>query len=97
MRLFGRGRKSANFGEKTRVTYFLETDKQIRDLTVVRYVDDSPRAAIESSRDHVLSLAQGLLKRNQEEFVSWWVEDKDGKVVELHDEFEPPPRPTMWS
>jgi hypothetical protein len=61
----------------------------------VRYVDESPWAAVESSRDHVLSLAKGLLKRNHEQFVRWWVEDKDGNVIESHDEFEPPARPTM--
>ena len=85
----------AKASEKTRVTYFLETDKQLRDLTVIRYADDSPRAAVEGSRDHVLSLTKGLLKRNQEVFVLWWVEDKDGNVLESHDEFEPPARPTM--
>jgi hypothetical protein len=61
----------------------------------VRYADDSPLAAIESSRDHVLSLARGLLKRGHEQFVRWWVEDKDGNILDSHDESEPPARPTM--
>ena len=94
VRLFGRAKKE-KWGEKTRVTYFVETDKQLRDLTVIGYVDDSPRAAVEASRVHVLSLMKGLLKRESEEFTRWWVEDKDGNILESHDELKAPTRPTM--
>src|SRR6476620_11431077 len=62
VRLFGSAKKE-KWGEKTRVTYFVETDKQLWDLTVIGCVDDSPSAAVEASRDHVLSLMKGLLKR----------------------------------
>lgn len=92
MRLFGRAKEK--WGEKTRITYFLQSDRELRDLTVIGYVDDSATAAVESSRDHVLTLAKGLLKHN-EQFVRWWVEDKDGNVLELHDDFAPPARPVM--
>ena len=61
------------------------------------YVDDVAQAAVEGSRDHVLSLAKGIMKQNDEEFVRWWVEDKDGNVLESQDDFRPPARPTMWS
>lgn len=35
MRLFGRAEKET-WAEKTRVTYFLQTDRELRDLTVIR-------------------------------------------------------------
>lgn len=94
MRLFSRAHKE-KWGEKTRISYFLQTDKEVRDLTVVGYVDDSATAAVESSRDHILSQFKGLLERNNERFVRWWVEDKDGQVLESHDDFSPPARPVM--
>lgn len=93
MRLFRRSKEK--WGEKTRITYFLETDKQTWDLTVICCADDSPRANVESSRDHVLTLAKGLLRQEGEEFVRWWVEDREGNVLESHDEFKPPRRSTM--
>ena len=34
VRLFGRAKKE-KWGEKARVTYFVETDQQLRDLTVI--------------------------------------------------------------
>ena len=80
MRLFGRAKKE-KWGEKTRVTYFLQTDKELRDLTVIDCADNSPTAAGESPRDHVLRQFNGLLKRNNEKFVRWWVEDNDGHVL----------------
>src|SRR5882757_7284121 len=78
MRLFGRAKKE-KWGEKTRVTYFLETDKQLRDLTVIRYVDASVQAAVEESRDHVLTLAKEMLKQVAEQFVRWWVRTRMAK------------------
>ena len=94
--MFGRAKKE-KWGEKTRVTYFLETDKQLRDLTVIRYVDASVQAAVEESRDHVLTLAKEMLKQVAEQFVRWWVEDENGKILESHDKSNPPTRPTMRS
>lgn len=96
VKLFGRS-KAEKWGEKTRITYFLQTDKELHETTVVRYVDNSAHAAVEATRGHVLSLAKRLMERNQEEFVRWWVQDKDGNVLESHDDFTPPARPTMWS
>ena len=66
------------------------------DLTVIRYVDDSSRAAVENSKDHVLALMRGVLRRDKEEFVRSWVEDENGKVLESHADFSPT-KPTMWS
>ena len=28
---------------------------------------------------------------------SWWVEDECRNVLEFHDDFSPPAKPTMWS
>ena len=52
-----------------RVTYFLQTHGKLIDLCVIRYVDDSSHAAVENSKDHVLALMHGVLRRDQEEFV----------------------------
>ena len=92
-----RAKKVEKFGEKTRVTYFLETSKKVIDLMVIRYVDASPHAAVEDTRNYVLSQMQGALIRDQEDFVRWWVEDQSGNVLESHDDFSPPAKPTMWS
>jgi hypothetical protein len=48
-------------------------------VTVVRYVDDSRHAAVEDTMGYVLSQWQGVLKRDREEFVRWWVGDEKRK------------------
>jgi hypothetical protein len=83
--------------EKTRITYFVETNKKVMDVTVKGYVDASPQQSVESTRSYVLSLMQGVLKRDQEGFVRWWVEDESGHVLESHDDFSPPAKPSMMS
>jgi hypothetical protein len=97
MRFLRRGDNAETASEKARVTYYLQTNKKLIDVTVIRYADDSPHAAVEDTRSYVLSQWQGVLKRDREEFVRWWVEDETGNVLESHDHFSPPAKPTMWS
>ncbi len=66
--------------EKTRITYFLETNKKVIDTTAIGYVDASPQESVESTGSYVLSQMRGALKRDQEEFVRWWVEDGCGSL-----------------
>ena len=89
MRFFRRGKTAETAREKTRVTYYLQTNKKLIHVTVIRYVDDSPYAAVEDTKGYVLSQWQGVLKREQEEFIRWWVEDENGNVLESHDDFSP--------
>ena len=96
-KLCRRTKRTEKHEAKTRITYFLETNKKVIDTTVIRYVDGSPHAAVEDTRNYVLSLMQGALKRDQEEFVRWWVEDESGNVLESHDDFSPPRKPSMGS
>jgi hypothetical protein len=74
----------------------MPTGKKLVDVTVIRYVDDSPRASVEDTKSYVLSQWQGVLRRDREGFVRW-CEDENGNVLESHDDFWPPAKPTMWS
>ena len=67
------------------------------DTTVIGYVDASPQESVESTRSYVLTAMQAALKRDQEAFVRWWVEDERGNILESHDDFSPPAKPMMWS
>jgi hypothetical protein len=55
------------------------------------------RMSVESTRSYVLTGIRAALKRDQEDFVRWWVEDECGNVLEFHDDFSPPAKPMMWS
>lgn len=59
MSLRRRTKKTEKRQEKTRITYFLETNKKVIDTTVIGYVDASPQESVESTRSYVLSLMQG--------------------------------------
>jgi hypothetical protein len=59
-----RTKKTEKCDQKTRITYCLETNKKVIDVTVNGYVDASPQESVESTRNHVLSLMQGALKHD---------------------------------
>ena len=73
----------------------METNKKVIDTTVIGYVDASPQVSVESTRSYVLTGIRAALKRDQEDFVRWWVEDECGNVLEFRDDFSPPAKPTM--
>jgi len=70
----------------------MPTGKKLVDVTVIRYVDDSPRASVEDTKSYALSQWQGVLRRDREGFVRW-CEDENGNVLESHDDFWPPTKP----
>jgi Nuclease-related domain len=74
MRLSGEPRRPTSSGKSRGVTYFLQMNGKLIDLSVITYVDASSHAAVANTKDHLLALMHGVLRRDQEEFVRWWVE-----------------------